>query len=228
MKHKYDEIMDKIEVSEEMKKRILSNIEQEGIDRMGKNEQENKAAESRKIISMGGWKKYLPVAACFVLLLIGVAAASYSVSMIPQKNTPQEGQEPDEHVAATGDIEEVASAKELSEKLGFPMEEIQSIPFEVIETAYVSYWGDFGEIDYRGEDQSISYRKQQGTEDVSGDYNVYGIEETSTIGEYQVTLKGDNDGYHLAVWSDGAYSYAISADEGVSYDEMVRMITEAR
>lgn len=228
MEHKYDEIMDKIEVSEEMRKRILSNIEQEEIDRTGRNEPGSKTAGSKKIIPMSVRKKYLPVAACFVLLVIGAAAASYSVSMIPQKNTPQEGQEQDEYVAATGDIEEVASAKELSEKIGFPMEDIQSIPFEVTETTYVSYWGNFGEIDYMGEDQSVSYRKQQGNADVSGDYNVYGIEETSTIGEYQVTLKGDNDGYHLAVWSDGTYSYAIGTDEGASYDEMVRMITEAR
>lgn len=218
MKRKYSEIMDQIEVSAEMKKRILFHIgqqENEDMEKMGE-------AADKKVIRRNIWKKYLPVAACFAILVVGAAAV-----MIPGKKESQENPDLDGYVAAVGDIEEAVSAEELSGMLGFPITDIRDIPFTVTQTTYTSYWNRFGEITYDGDNQSICFRKQQGEEDISGDYNVYESEEEIEIGGCPVTLKGDGNRYYLAVWSDGIYSYSISAYEGISGDEMEKMILEA-
>ena len=48
---------------------------------------------------------------------------------------------------------------------------------------------------------------------------------TEKIGDWDVTLKGNDGKVVLAVWNDGTYSYSISLDEqGVSLDEMTALV----
>lgn len=64
MKKKYDEIMEKIQVTDDMRKRILSNIQT--IDFTEK--------APTKVIHLSKFKKYLSIAACFAVLMIGAIA----------------------------------------------------------------------------------------------------------------------------------------------------------
>lgn len=50
-------------------------------------------------------------------------------------------------------------------------------------------------------------------EDISGDYTKYSDVKTEKIGDWDVTLKGNDGKVVLAVWNDGTYSYSISLDE---------------
>lgn len=68
MSKKYNEIMDQVRVTDEMKQRILQNVK-EGIET-------EKIPESGKIIhsrflSYGRTSRYLSVAACIMMLLVG-------------------------------------------------------------------------------------------------------------------------------------------------------------
>lgn len=68
MSKKYNEIMDQVRVTDEMKQRILQNVK-EGIET-------EKIPESGKIIhsrflSYGRTSKYLSVATCIMMLLVG-------------------------------------------------------------------------------------------------------------------------------------------------------------
>ena len=40
-------------------------------------------------------------------------------------------------------------------------------------TSYLWCWNEFAQIIYEGTDNSLTYRKTSGTDDISGDYNQY-------------------------------------------------------
>ena len=257
MSKTYDEIMDRIVVNDDMRRRVLQNLEKQMADGAGTGEnqtrkagmkhqptekdakpannaelQENSAVwegEEKRLRHMRRYRisKYLSVAACLAILITGVA-------VIPQINRGQ--QEPtsgqgQEMVGVANGMETVVSAEELSQKLGFPVSDLKDLPFTVEHTEYTNGWDEFAQIDYEGTDadgdaQSLCYRKGTGEEDISGDYNVYEVEETVDVADVQVTLKGSADGYALAVWNAEGYAYAVSVTKEITRDEMVKIVEE--
>lgn len=193
---KYEEIMDRIEVTPEMRQRVLSNVE---AARAGK-----KHRTMRQLFTM---------AACLAVVVCCWFAWK-----------PKQVQEPG--MMATAQIETVENIQALRKKTGLPLEDLTGIPFTVEQTEYVSYWDELAEIQYFGETNSLCYRKSQGTEDNSGDYNDYGQAETIEIAGNTVTLKGDNDLYSLAQWTDGSYAYSLSATVPISREVFTALIEE--
>lgn len=80
-------------------------------------------------------------------------------------------------------------------------------------------------IYHKGEDETARIRKAPGTEDVSGDYNVYVQVDTATVNGATVTLKGDSDNVRLATWTAKGYTYAISVESGISAAEMTQLVS---
>ena len=74
---------------------------------------------------------------------------------------------------------------------------------------------------YIGETQSLVFRQTEGNTDPSGDYTAYTDIMMLELGDITVTLKGEAGMYCLAVWQDGAYSYAAKSSE--SYSDAVWM-----
>ena len=102
----------------------------------------------------------LSVAACLVVLLAGVLA-------LPRLFPGHSSDSPD--ILAVPDIAEAASAAELSDLVGFPVEDIgTALSFEVQEAAYIAYWKEL--ITYTGATQTVTCRKAVGTEPPSGMY----------------------------------------------------------
>ena len=81
-------------------------------------------------------------------------------------------------------------------------------------------------IYYDGDAEVARVRKGTGADDISGDYNVYEIEEAVDVTGTQVTLKGSADGYALAVWNEGGYAYAVSVTKKISKDEILQIVEE--
>ena len=75
-----------------------------------------------------------------------------------------------------------------------------------------------------GEDR-LFVRKAAGSEDVSGDYNVYSDVRTLTVGEREVTLQGEAGAYSLATWQANGYSYAVMADDPMSAEALTALIS---
>lgn len=251
----YDEIMDRIAVNDDMRRRILQNLEKQMVDGVGTWENQTKKAgikrqptemdakpannvesqedfapweeEEKRLRRIRRYRisKYLSAVACLALLITGVA-------VIPQINRGQ--QEPasgQEMVGVVNGMENVASAEELSQKLGFLISDLKDLPFTVEHTEYTNGWGEFAQIDYEGVDadgdaQSLCYRKGTGEEDISGDYNAYEVKETEDVAGAQVTLKGSADGYVLAVWNADGYAYAVSVTKKITKDEMLQIVEE--
>ena len=82
------------------------------------------------------------------------------------------------------------------------------------------------EIYYDGDAEVARVRKGTGEDDISGDYNVYEIEEAVDVTGTQVTLKGSADGYALAVWNEGGYAYAVSVTKKITKDEILQIVEE--
>ena len=202
--NKYDEIMEHITVTEEMRNRVLQNVRRA-------------AGHGRaKTVRFPQWRRYL-AAACFAVLLAGCLVLP-AILRGPQVQQPAGSGSP-AFGDGTAGITEYASAQELSQALGFPVSDLSGLPFSVSDTAYIDSFGALAEIEYTGSDgQTAVYRKSAGTEDNSGIYDTFAAETPLTAGGITATLKGAGDSYTLAVWTDGTYAYSLSLSEGISAD----------
>lgn len=80
--------------------------------------------------------------------------------------------------------------------------------------------GSLAQVVYTDGTDTITYRMAEGAEDVSGDYNAYPWTEEADLDGITVTLKGQQEGaVLLAVWTDGAYSYAISCSTPLTAEQ---------
>ena len=207
LKKRYDEIMDKIEVTGEMRSRILQNVQQANLA----------AKPESKVLTFRMMKRYLSVAACFAVLLIGGFTVPHLLNL-------EQGTEPG--VMEPGGIVTVSSLEELTNAVGFDVEEIDNLSFVSEEQEYVAYWGDMAQITYMGEGKTAIFRKSKGNEDNSGDYNSYSSIQEISAGDITVTLKGDSEAFTLAIWSDDGFSYSIQLSDGQSATEWVALVSE--
>ena len=209
----YNEIMNKIEIDDEMRKRVLRNIEKADIP------------EKPKINA--AYRRIMTLAACFALMIAGMFVyknmSDTAVTEPPMGKETASTEVTDEMVGTFG-ITECASAEELSEKLGFPVSDLKYLPFEGYEAEYSLYFGEFAQIDYINGSEIVSYRKIKGDEDISGDYNVYDDVKEITAGGVSVTVKGNGGIYYIAVWQKDGYSYSISDYSGLSEQAFADMV----
>ena len=190
----YEELMGRIEVTPELRRRVLERIEAEV-----------PAPARPRVVRIPAWKKYLSAAACLVLVIAGAA-------MLP-KVIPSD---PPGNVQVVPNIQEAQSLSQLSELVGFTVSEDFTLPFTPEKTVYCSYWNEMAQIQYSGEGQTATYRQSAGTEDNSGNYTDYG--DTAEVADDgpAVTLRGDGGVYTLAVWTDGTFSYSLALSHGAT------------
>ncbi len=82
------------------------------------------------------------------------------------------------------------------------------------------------ELEIQYGEQAAYVRKAKDDGDISGDYEAYASEESVTVGENTVTFKGSaKDSVNLAVWTAGKYAYCIGVKEGVSAEEMTKLVS---
>lgn len=78
--------------------------------------------------------------------------------------------------------------------------------------SYVQAMNGIVEVRYSDGSSEICVRKGEGTDDISGDYNVYKNVSEMQIGGNTVTIKGNGDGVNSVTWTDGTYSYSIYSE----------------
>lgn len=82
------------------------------------------------------------------------------------------------------------------------------------------------ELRYSNGSNEIRVRKGKGTNDISGDYNVYKNVSEKKIGGNTVTLKGNGDGVSSATWTNGTYSCSIFSENELT-NKLVEIIVAA-
>ncbi|MGI5824164.1 MAG: hypothetical protein ACOX7J_01195 [Bacillota bacterium] len=202
MNKKYDKVMEHIEVTPEMHQRILKNIQQVDLTKQ----------KPAKVIQFLRWKQLATLAACLVVVLTGILT-------VPQLLNSESYYDSYIDLNQATDIVEVNTIDALSEEVGFYVNEMSRLPFQVENTKYTAYWEEMAEITYAGDGQTAVYRKGPGSKDISGDYNIYNSETEMSVNDYDVTLKGNGNVYLLAIWTDADYSYSLSLSDGKTESE---------
>lgn len=220
---KYNEIMEHIEVTEEMRERILSNIAQK--------RKRRRITQIVRIVSAA--------AACFAVVF---GAAYYlktrpelpaqqppvtetttmpSTSTIPVQTSAVTTTEVPKTTftvsmqttvttnpnASANPLIECKSAAELRQTMGIPIYDVKSVPFRVTETSYIN-GGNFAEISYFNDNDLCCIRVSMDETDQSGfcfDEETVKIRQIEVDG-VPVTLTTDIEGTYLASWmQDGRF-----------------------
>lgn len=198
--------MEHVEVTEDMQKRVLRNVDRH--------------FSNKKNVRKRAWLAVFGSLTAAVVIIVVIRPWNNNLN-----SGTQEGQYPS-GVMGIFNEQQYASAEELADAVGFSMPEIENVPFQVLEQRYISLQGAVAQIDYNGKDEYLTFRKSVGAEDNSGDYNLYGTEKVVKIGQVQVTLKGNDNGVCLAIWTEGEYSYSLNDVNGLSEEVMIQMIKE--
>ena len=159
------------------------------------------------------------------------AAEDDAVSVMPDTSFfagKSEKSEDSLQESETNDIiyEEVASADELTEKLGFEFEECEALKEKAISSSYYIY-DDGGEILYITSDDTVSYfasAKGIFTGERNVDITAFSENKTVSFGEYEVKLYGDDGVYKLACWENSGIGYSIVSKKGMTEEELQEII----
>ena len=203
----YREAMEHIEVTPAMRERILQNLAKA-------------EAKPAKVVRFAPWKQVLSLAACAAILLVGIRALPKGTELGGASSVPEE------MVGTTAaPTQELATLEALSAAAGFAVGQPQELPFAVQQTSYTLLFGELAQVEQTGaEGERVLYRVSREEGDNSGDYTVYTVEQQVSWGTAAVTLKGNADGFHLAVWQSGGYSYSLSSSVGVTAEQMQAMV----
>lgn len=198
-KNPYRELMEQVNLTPEARERILTNVQQADL-----------SPQAEKVVPFPRrrqtWRRWASLAAC-----LAIVAALFAVPLLreqPDTAPP---------VQVLPPFRQVDSLDALSEAVGFPVTEVSKLPFDPVSTTYTAYDEGTAEITYTGpNDQTATYRQSLGTADNSGDYTLY--KDTQVIPENNATLKGQDQSYTLALWTDGTYTYSLRLSSGLSAD----------
>lgn len=199
-KNPYRELMEQVNLTPEARERILTNVQQADLS-----PQPEKAVPFPR--RRQTWRRWASLAACLVVVVAAVLA-------VPQLREQPDTAPP---VQVLPPFRQVDSLDALSEAVGFPVTEVSKLPFDPVSTTYTAYDEGTAEITYTGpNDQTATYRQSLGTADNSGDYTLY--KDTQVIPENNATLKGQDQSYTLALWTDGTYTYSLRLSSALSAD----------
>lgn len=188
---KYDRIMEHISLTDDMRRRILTEVEQADLT----------PRKSRPAV----YRKLLPLAACLMILVAGAAGLGWHLA---QSREPQV-------LVTTPEAVACSSAEKLSEVVAFSVSDLPELPFTVESRTYTAYQSQVAEIVYSGEEQTAVFRKSAGEGDNSGFYAVYDTTAQITVAPRVVTLQGSGGLYTMALWSDGAYTCTLRLSSGL-------------
>ena len=108
-----------------------------------------------------------------------------------------------------------ASLAEAGEIAGFEMRAPETVgDYDRVSISAID--GELIDVLYESGDDTVRVRKGAGSEDISGDYNSYAETAVSEVDGMEVTMKGDAGKVNLAVWTNGEYTYSVSASAGMT------------
>lgn len=199
-KNPYRELMEQVNLTPEARERILTNVQQADL-----------SPQAEKVVPFPRrrqtWRRWASLAACLVVV-VAVLVAVPLLREQPDTAPP---------VQVLPPFRQVDSLDALSEAVGFPVTEVSKLPFDPVSTTYTAYDEGLAEITYTGSGgQTATYRQSRGTADNSGDDTLY--EDTQVIPKNNATLKGQNQRYTLALWTDGTYTYSLRLSSALSAD----------
>lgn len=165
---------------------------------------------------------------------LGLMAAALTMPLAACGQKEETVESEQETTEATTDIAnpfvDCASASEAAELAGFEVSFPESVPgYETRQ--YQAIEGEMAQcFYYHNNDTSVLIRKaiDDGSGDVSGDYNEYPSETGVLVGPVEVIERGDGELVHVAIWSREGYLFAIDADEGLAAGVIEELVAATR
>ena len=207
---KYNEIMERVNVTDEMKSRILGNIEEHF-------SKKKNVKKKSFYLAFGG-----VAAAALLMIIIRPWDNNVTKPINPGTGSVSEGS----NVLGVNPMQGYSSVEELSKAVGFNVPVIKSLPFKPSETEYMTLGDGVAQITYLSDDDRLIYRKSTDKEDNSGNYNPYDYVGEISVNDIKVTVKGTKEALNLAIWNDGTYEHSISVEKAVDKDVMTKMVEE--
>lgn len=156
-------------------------------------------------------KKLIAITMCVMTLSMTACGNTTTAKVDPQKQSASEVST-EETVQIPNPFVDCKTIEEAEKIAGFKAAVPQKMPDGYTQEAIRAVEHDLIEIIYGNGEKSIRIRKGKGSGDISGDYNTYKENNTVTVGKNQVTTKGNDGKVSVAVWEEGEYTYAVSAD----------------
>lgn len=102
---------------------------------------------------------------------------------------------------------------------GYDTRSIQAVEDSMIQVIY--YAGEQG-------GDEIRIRKSAGSDDISGDYNTYAEEDTTAVGEREVTVKGNDGKVYLATWVENGQAFSVSVSAGTNIEGIASLVEKVK
>ena len=153
----------------------------------------------------------------FVTVLLASAWAPAALAACGSSATDESAEEEQPNTdGISNPFIDCESAAEVAKIAGFEVTFPEAVP-GYSERHYQAIEGAMAQCFYVEGDQRVLIRKgtDDGSGDLSGDYNEYAQTETVQMGDAQVTLRGEGDLAHVAIWERDGYLFAIDADAGL-------------
>lgn len=120
--------------------------------------------------------------------------------------------------------ENMSDIAEIEQELGYDIKIPNYVPDDYKMDSLSAPFGEFAEITYTNETDTLYYRTAKSSEDISGDYTDYADVETVIINDNDVTIKGNNNLYNNASWFAEDEAFSIYSDNGVEKDTMIDIV----
>jgi hypothetical protein len=111
---------------------------------------------------------------------------------------------------------------------GFSLELPGQLPDWIRRTTMRAVGSAMIEVTFEGQDRELVIRKGTGSQDISGDYNVYDSEKVCSVDGCRVVVRGTGGKAAVAVWTRDGYTYAVNAEPGVEPEMMTALAAAVR
>ena len=128
----------------------------------------------------------------------------------------------DEDVQIPNPLTEHETLADLAKTVGFEVT-LPAVDKAYQETAFIDISGETADVRFADGEDTITFRKAKGSDDISGDYNTYKESKTITVKGVSVSVKG-NDGINTATWQKDGFTYSFSSDKAMTQDALVKAI----
>lgn len=231
---KYNDLMNNIVVTEDMKNRILQNIEDEldgNTDTKSNDKEKVSSTDKKEKISFfhtQTYKTWLSVAAAVLIVTAsGIAiktvigdgyrrhdSAAMSEGAVGNMTPSQEAFEAPKD-AAEDTVEEAA--------------ETDNAPVEKVEAKNSMDSADQTETEKESTVEPHVYKTDSERVDyvaLTGDEAEYSVVEETQIGDFTVSIRGNGDMFSSAMWYDGSETFAVYYDEPVSKEVLTEAVED--
>lgn len=127
-----------------------------------------------------------------------------------------------EDVQIPNPLTEHETLADLAKTVGFDVT-LPTLDKAYKETAFIDISGTIADVRFADDEDTITFRKAKGSDDISGDNKTYKENKAITVKGVSVSVKG-NDGINIATWQKDGFTYSFSSDKAMTQDALVKAI----